>query len=587
MEGYHRGSAASSVRGSTATVKRQSSTSNATDSYGGGGARASSSSTAASAVMSLADRTRGTSSTTSTTSRLIYSSPLYQTSYSRLPPIYPPFRFATVEEGLYRGGYPKPRNHRFMKRLNLKTIVSLTPDPPSTSLLEFCQLYNITTLHIRVDKPKEEEDVPFSFSKCAMILSILIDPARHPCYVHCLDGMVVTGLVVCCLRKLQLWAIPAAINEYSRFVALGGGDSVENEHKEFVERFNAEVELAGMAPSIPPLPQAQGKQGDSAAATPPASIISSFTNLSVSSSASTANTNNATATNVLPQPPTLCIPKWLWNGTIPFKKHPSIRLKYPASYNSTTNITNNSSTTSAPANSTPITSSTTNPSGMNTHSANSTTGSSMGTPIGSFSGQAALDALVGPRTIWNSYMHKQAGGTGGPVPNQETPPPASHMPDHMQDLSGLLMNMMVKELPDAASATSTPMGGNAVAGRNSISHHGGSMSARSSFYGGPPVGPGGRNAEYPSRIFSGSSAGSSADGGHSGGGANQAGQGSGTPVMSGSPLRLDRDDRMGRRREATVTTMFIGNNRDGPQSANSDEAEEEHYSLQLDALNLM
>lgn len=33
-----------------------------------------------------------------------------------LPNLIPPFRYATVEEGLFRGGYPKARNLRFMKR---------------------------------------------------------------------------------------------------------------------------------------------------------------------------------------------------------------------------------------------------------------------------------------------------------------------------------------------------------------------------------------------------------------------------------------------------------------------------------------
>jgi hypothetical protein len=34
----------------------------------------------------------------------------------RLPNLIPPFRFTIVEENLFRGGYPKPRNKRFLKR---------------------------------------------------------------------------------------------------------------------------------------------------------------------------------------------------------------------------------------------------------------------------------------------------------------------------------------------------------------------------------------------------------------------------------------------------------------------------------------
>lgn len=34
----------------------------------------------------------------------------------KLPNLIPPFRFTMVEENLFRGGYPKPRNKRFLKR---------------------------------------------------------------------------------------------------------------------------------------------------------------------------------------------------------------------------------------------------------------------------------------------------------------------------------------------------------------------------------------------------------------------------------------------------------------------------------------
>lgn len=34
-----------------------------------------------------------------------------------LPPLIPPFRFAAVEDNVFRGAYPKQRNLRFIKRL--------------------------------------------------------------------------------------------------------------------------------------------------------------------------------------------------------------------------------------------------------------------------------------------------------------------------------------------------------------------------------------------------------------------------------------------------------------------------------------
>jgi protein tyrosine/serine phosphatase len=44
---------------------------------------------------------------------------------------------------------------------------------------------------------------------------MLVDPARLPALLHCLDGGVVTGVAVMCLRKLQGWSW-AALTEESR-----------------------------------------------------------------------------------------------------------------------------------------------------------------------------------------------------------------------------------------------------------------------------------------------------------------------------------------------------------------------------------
>ncbi|KAI8979201.1 protein-tyrosine phosphatase, partial [Mycotypha africana] len=127
----------------------------------------------------------------------------------------PPFRFTLVEENLYRGGYPKPRNERFLKRLRLKTILSLIPDKLTPEIQEFCEENNINIFHLTVDKMKED-NIPLTYNKTLLALQIMIDPNNLPLYVHCLDGADVTGLVVACLRKLQMWGVSSAMEEFSR-----------------------------------------------------------------------------------------------------------------------------------------------------------------------------------------------------------------------------------------------------------------------------------------------------------------------------------------------------------------------------------
>jgi tyrosine-protein phosphatase OCA6 len=61
-----------------------------------------------------------------------------------------PLRFSTIEVGLYRGAYPTLRNFRFLRCLQIKMMISMTPEPPTADLNEFCQQFGIVNLHIPV-----------------------------------------------------------------------------------------------------------------------------------------------------------------------------------------------------------------------------------------------------------------------------------------------------------------------------------------------------------------------------------------------------------------------------------------------------
>ncbi|KAN0012239.1 hypothetical protein ACTFIU_007537 [Dictyostelium citrinum] len=159
-------------------------------------------------------------------------------------PLIPPFRFAIVEEGLLRGSYPTDKNFRFLKRLKLKTIVSLTPKPPTKSFYTFCERYNTTTKHFTVSKFKD--DVTLSAAQVAQLLEMMIEPNNLPMYIHCLDGANVTGTIFMCLRKLQNWNLSSIFQEFTRFTR---GGTIASSEAEFVETFKAEIDVC---PNIPP-----------------------------------------------------------------------------------------------------------------------------------------------------------------------------------------------------------------------------------------------------------------------------------------------------------------------------------------------
>ena len=64
--------------------------------------------------------------------------------------IIPPLRFGRVNPSLLRGAYPTLRNFTYLRRLKLRTIVSLTPEPPTEDLIDFAKLEGISIHHIQV-----------------------------------------------------------------------------------------------------------------------------------------------------------------------------------------------------------------------------------------------------------------------------------------------------------------------------------------------------------------------------------------------------------------------------------------------------
>ncbi|KAL3681089.1 hypothetical protein R1sor_024045 [Riccia sorocarpa] len=156
-----------------------------------------------------------------------------------LPQLIPPFRYATVEESFYRGAYPTIKNYRFLRRLHLKTVVSLTPEPhPNRDMLEFCEQEGITSRHFYVDK--FQDVVTLSNAKVLQILQIIIRPENLPLYLHCLDGTHVVGLVVMCFRKLQSWNLSTSAAEFCSFQKSG---EISREESQFVEAFKGEIEI--------------------------------------------------------------------------------------------------------------------------------------------------------------------------------------------------------------------------------------------------------------------------------------------------------------------------------------------------------
>ena len=170
-----------------------------------------------------------------------------------IPPLVPPLRFSLVEEGIYRGAYPSLTNYRFLKRLQLCSIVSLLPEEPTQDLLDWCEANKVQCHHRHVTVFRDE--ITLTHERAAELLQLVISADRQPVYLHCLDGGQVTGVIIMCLRKLQRWSMPPASNEFARFMRKGSNDTPLQTPAHvllFVSNFRPDLEFSRCLPDSVP-----------------------------------------------------------------------------------------------------------------------------------------------------------------------------------------------------------------------------------------------------------------------------------------------------------------------------------------------
>lgn len=161
-----------------------------------------------------------------------------------------PLHFSLVQPNLYRGSYPREINLPFLRTLNLRYILSLTPEPLENDPLmaKFCAENNIQTKHVECSKEKKDKTkpkvkrkkkaVPIEYDVVVECVKFLIDGRHYPCYIHCTNGELITSLVVACLRKLSYWGTVSILNEF-----LAYNSSINIHERSFVENFKSEIEI--------------------------------------------------------------------------------------------------------------------------------------------------------------------------------------------------------------------------------------------------------------------------------------------------------------------------------------------------------
>ncbi|RKP09958.1 protein-tyrosine phosphatase, partial [Thamnocephalis sphaerospora] len=127
-----------------------------------------------------------------------------------------PENFALVSPFIYRSSFPKRRNFSFLKRLGLKSILTLILEEYPEQNQKFMAESGIRLFQFGVAGNKEPfVDIPEDVI-CAA-LAVLLDRRNHPILIHCNKGKHRTGCLIGCLRKLQHWSHTSIFDEYRRY----------------------------------------------------------------------------------------------------------------------------------------------------------------------------------------------------------------------------------------------------------------------------------------------------------------------------------------------------------------------------------
>ncbi|KAL7747171.1 tyrosine-protein phosphatase siw14 [Sorochytrium milnesiophthora] len=175
--------------------------------------------------------TTATATTTSVTVTAPTTTTVTQDEDSELVPTE---NICLVAPGVYRSAFPKKKNFSFLKKLGLKSILTLILEDYPDQNMRFLQENGIKLFQFGVAGNKEPfVDIPED--KIVAALACLLDARNHPVLIHCNKGKHRTGCLVGCLRKLQHWSHTSIFDEYRRF----SHPKSRSMDQQFIELFDA------------------------------------------------------------------------------------------------------------------------------------------------------------------------------------------------------------------------------------------------------------------------------------------------------------------------------------------------------------
>ena len=144
--------------------------------------------------------------------------PKSSSSSSHTMALVPPANYAVVEDGVVRCCMPVETNIAFIRSLGLKTVLLLSCEPFERRMEETFAGEKVKVKRLGWDHwVPEPQWKGVSESLVKVALETVLDKRTHPIALCCSTGTHTTGVVVACLRKLQMWGLSSVLEEYRVF----------------------------------------------------------------------------------------------------------------------------------------------------------------------------------------------------------------------------------------------------------------------------------------------------------------------------------------------------------------------------------
>ena len=113
---------------------------------------------------------------------------------SSIPPLFPPLNYSAVEDGLYSSALPTHINYPFLKTLNIKTFIILSPEAVGEEFVMFLDECSINAIFIEDKATDITKYGPIAEDTVIQALNILVDESNYPVYIACKFGKLLTGI---------------------------------------------------------------------------------------------------------------------------------------------------------------------------------------------------------------------------------------------------------------------------------------------------------------------------------------------------------------------------------------------------------